>query len=107
MFSKLDLDQAFTRLKVDEDTAKVLTINTINGHFTVHRLLFGISPAPGIFQRLMEGLLADIPGIAILIDDISVSGKTKSEHDQRLKEVLNRLHTYRLKLKKNKCLLGA
>ena len=74
---------------MDEESSKVLTIYTIKDLFSVHRLPFGISAAPGIFQRMMEGLLSSISGVAILIDDVVVTGKTKEEHDQRLDLVLN------------------
>ena len=39
----------------------------------------------------MTQLLSNIPGVICDIDDILVSGCTQQEHDQRLKEVLQRL----------------
>ena len=42
MFSKLDLDQAFTQLMVDEETSKLLALNTPLGLMSVHRLPFGL-----------------------------------------------------------------
>ena len=103
VFSKLDLDQAFTQLSVDDESAELLTLNTIKGLFTVHRLPFGISAAPGVFQRLIEGLLADIEGVAILMDDVLIGGNSRKQYDERVNKVLDRLHTYGLKLKKKKC----
>ena len=103
VFSKLDLDQAFTKLPVDDYSTKLLALITIKGLFTVHRLPFRISTAPGIFQRMMKGLLADIEGVTILMDDILVGGKSIEQHNQLVKEVLDRLHSYGLKLKKKKC----
>ena len=35
---------------------------------------FGLSCAPGIFQRLIEQTVGDIPGVACYLDDIIVSG---------------------------------
>ena len=77
IFLKLDLDQAFTQLEVDDEAAELLTINTVKGLFIVNRLPFGISAAPGIFQRLMERLLAGLPSVAVLLDDIIVAGTNK------------------------------
>lgn len=56
-FSKLDLSQAYQQLKVDYETANVLTVNTHKGLFRVKRLLFGIAAAPGEFERQMDTLL--------------------------------------------------
>lgn len=62
------------------------------------RLAFGIKACTGIFQRLMSTLLAvvptllpGIPGVAVLLDDIVVSGNDTSQHNQGLEFVLRRL----------------
>ena len=47
------------------------------GLFQYTRLLFGISSVQGIFQRVMESLLQDIPGVVIYIDDILI---TEADH---------------------------
>ena len=80
---------------------------TLLKDYAVHRLPFGISVAPGIFQRLMEGLLAGIDRVAVLIAYILITGKTKEEHDSRLKNVLDIFYEYGLKIKKKKSRLYA
>ena len=60
-FSKLDLTQAYNQTLVDEDTQKLLTINTHRGLYQYKRLPFSIASAPAIFQRVMDTLLQDIP----------------------------------------------
>lgn len=85
----------------------MLTINTQRGLLRVKRIAFGIKSAVGIFQRLMEGLLAGISGVAVLLDDIYISGKDEKEHPERVLEVLKRLESASLKLKKSKCIFGA
>lgn len=102
-FSTLDLDRAYTQVVVTEDTAKLLTLNTCKGLYTVHRLAFGVKACPGIFQRLMASLLAGISGIAVLIDDIIVSGSTRQEMQERLDKVLERIGQAGLRLNKVKC----
>ncbi|XP_014785731.1 uncharacterized protein K02A2.6-like [Octopus bimaculoides] len=49
-FSKLDLSEAYLQLQVDEECAKVLTINTHKGLYRFKRLPFGVKVAPAIFQ---------------------------------------------------------
>lgn len=102
-FTTLDLDRAYTQVVVSDDTAKLLTLNTCKGLYTVHRLAFGVKASPGIFQRLMTSLVAGITGVAVLIDDIIISGSTRSEMHQRLDTVLERINRAGLRLNMNKC----
>ncbi|XP_064488368.1 uncharacterized protein K02A2.6-like [Ornithodoros turicata] len=89
IFSTLDLKQAYQQLRLTTAAAEILTVNTIKGLFRVKRLPFGISAAPGIFQRFIDTLLADIPGTsAYLDDDVIVCGKDIDEHNRRLEQVL-------------------
>ena len=104
-YSKLDLSQAYQQLVVDEATQELLTINTHRGLFKVKRLAFGISSAPGLFQRVMETLLQGIPGVVIFLDDILIAGSTKAEHDARLRAVFARVQAAGLHLKANKCVI--
>lgn len=103
IFTTLDLDRAYTQVVVTNDTSKLLTLNTCKGLYTVHRLAFGVKACPGIFQRLMTSLLAGIPGVAVLIDDVIISGRTVQEMQERLDTVLGRIGQAGLRLNKSKC----
>lgn len=102
-FSKLDLSQAYQQLALSEDSKQYLVINTHKGLYRYNRLPFGVSSAPAIFQRVMESLLKGIDGVVVYIDDILVTGKTEEEHLSTLGEVLTRLQSAGLHLKKEKC----
>lgn len=102
-FTTLDLERAYTQVVVDENTAKLLTLNTCKGLYTVHRLAFGVKACPGIFQRLMTALLAGVPGVAVLIDDIIISGHTLPDMCRRLDIVLTRIQRAGLRLNASKC----
>ena len=102
-FTKLDMSQAYQQLLLDDDSKQYVVINTHKGLFKYNRLPFGVSSAPGIFQRVMESVLQGIPGVVVYIDDILVTGQTEAEHLASLKEVLARLSKAGLRLKKNKC----
>jgi len=68
-----------------------------------NRLPFGVSAAPAVFQRSIETLLQGIPNVSVYLDDILVTEKTESEHLEHLSEVLTRLESAGLKLKRQKC----
>lgn len=102
-FTKLDMSQAYQQLLLDEDSKKYTTINTHKGLYQYNRLPFGVSSAPGIFQRTMENLLQGIPRVIVRVDDILVSGKDDPDHLANLETVINRLSKAGLKLRLEKC----
>ena len=102
-FSKLDMSQAYQQLVLDESSRQYVVINTHKGLFRYSRLPFGVSSAPGIFQRVMENLLQDIPGVVVYIDDVLITGHDESTHMAALEEVLKRMEQAGLCLSKSKC----
>ena len=106
IFTKLDLKSAYNQLQLHENSRKYLAINTHKGILLPKRLGFGYASAPAIFQRYMESLLAGVPGVGVLIDDVIVSAGSAQEHLQRLEEVLRRLSEAGLRLQRKKCQFG-
>ncbi|GFO01889.1 transposon ty3-g Gag-Pol polyprotein, partial [Plakobranchus ocellatus] len=106
VFSRIDLQQAFYQLELNEESRFITTFSTHVGLRQFKRLMFGVNAAPEIFQHALGEVLRDIPGVTHFIDDIIVHCKTKREHDHSLTETLNRLHQRGAKLNKDKCLFG-
>ena len=103
IFTKLDLSHAYNQLILNDEAKQYLTINTHRGLFRCNRLSFGISSAVAIFQREMENLFRGLPGVAVYLDDILVTGQTAEQHDSNLRLVLQKLSESGLRLKKEKC----
>ena len=103
LFSKLDLSHAYLQIPLDESSRRYVTINTHKGLFEYLRLPFGVASAPSIFQRVMENLLQGIPRVCVYLDDILVTGATSEEHLANLEQVLQRLHSAGMRLKREKC----
>ena len=103
LFSKLDLSHAYQQLPLEEESKKYTVINTHKGLFRYTRLPFGISSAPGIFQRVIESLLQGVKGVVVYLDDILVTGNMEEMHLRALEEVLSRLERAGLKVKQSKC----
>jgi len=104
-YTKLDLAHAYQQIELDDKSKELATINTQKGLYQYCRLPFRVSsaPAPAIFQRTTEGILHDIPNVAVYIDDILVTGSSESEHLKTLDEVLAHLEAAGLRLKREKC----
>ena len=102
-FSKLDLSNAYLQLPLDEDSQKLVTIHTHKGLFKYHRLPFGVSTAPAIFQRCMETISRGQTGVSVYLDDILITGSTMQEHAKNLEAVLQKLSKAGFKLNRQKC----
>ena len=102
-FTKLDMSQAYQQICLDNESKKYVVVNTTKGLFQYNRLPFGISSAPGIFQRVMENLLCRIPKVVVYLDDILITGSDNAEHLEHLSEVLSRMLQAGLRLRKDKC----
>ena len=103
LFSKLDLAHAYLQVPLEEHSKVLTTINTQRGLYKYTRLPFGVSAAPAIFQRTIEGVLRDLPHVCVYLDDILVTGRSTEEHLTNLKKVSTRLNDAGLRLKRNKC----
>ncbi|KRZ35774.1 Uncharacterized protein T4C_10689 [Trichinella pseudospiralis] len=78
-FTKLDLTKAYLQVELDEDSKKILVINTHN------RRPSGVPSALAIFQNVMDTMLAGIANVAAYLDDIILTGETDDGHWRTLK----------------------
>ena len=102
IFSKLDLSQAYQQLPLDENSKKLLVVNTPRGLYRYTRLPYGVSTAPGIFQSVMDRILQGLP-VPCYLDDILISAKSEEEHDRLLDQTLDRLEKAGITLRQEKC----
>ena len=51
-----------------------------------------VKPVSGIFQRLIENKLSNIPSTVVKIDDILVTGKNDEEYLKNIEKVLEILN---------------
>ena len=77
-FTCLDITGAFPHIVMKENSRKILTVVTIRGYAEPFRLPFGVKTAPKIFQSNIDKLLAGIPNVACIVDDICITGKKTS-----------------------------
>ena len=103
VFSVLDLKQPYYQSPVSKDAQKYLIINSHMGLFSFKRLPIDIHSDPAIFQRFMDGSLADIPKAVSRLDDILIAGTDYKDHLITLSQVLEQLLKYGFKSNKTKC----
>lgn len=106
VFSALDASSGFWQIELDEESSKLCTMSTPYGRYRFKRMPFGISTAPEVFQRVMNEILGDLPGTAVVMDDILAWGKTQQEHDENIRRLLQRCRNVNLRLNPKKCQFG-
>jgi len=102
VFSKIDLKSAYHQIPLHEDSKHLTTFITHCGLYRYNRVCFGLASAPSAFQRIMSQVLEDLAGVLCYLDDILVFGSTVTEHDERLRAVLERIKSTGLTLN-DKC----
>ncbi|XP_056008456.1 uncharacterized protein K02A2.6-like [Ostrea edulis] len=102
-FTKLDLRHSYLQMTVDDESRKLLTINTEKGLYRYNRLVFGVASAPAIWQRTIDTVLQGLAGVKCIMDDMIITGTSEEEHLQNLEAVLQRLDDYNLRVNLDKC----
>ena len=95
-FTKSDLADAYLQIRLDEKSKQLVVLNTHQGLYCYRRMPFGLGYVLAIFQRVIEQIVADIPGVACYLDDIIITGKTEQKTLEWLKDS-------GFRLRKSKC----
>ncbi|KAG1255504.1 hypothetical protein G6F68_010323 [Rhizopus microsporus] len=66
-------------------------------------LPFGCVTGPNSFSRFMHGVIQNLPRVMVYLDDVICFSRTKEEHEQDLRALLQRLSEYNLKISVKKC----
>ena len=105
-FSKIDIRQAFHRLRMaTEEDEELTTFMTRFGNFAYRVLPFGLCGGPASFQRFMNESFFDVLDnfVSIYLDDILIYSKTREEHTNHIRVVLERLREIGIEADIRKC----
>jgi hypothetical protein len=105
VFSKIDLHSGYHQLKIRASDIPKTTFTTRYGLHDYTVMSFGLTNAPAYFMYLMNKVFMEFLDkfVVVFIDDILIFFKTKEEHAEHLKLVLQKLRKHKLYAKRSKC----
>ena len=105
-FCTIDLRAGYHNIPVAADDRDKTAIITRRGLFKFRKMHFGLSTAPGTFQRLMDLVFNGLnyySALAYLDDVVGVFGPIVETLIERLEEFIRRLRDANLKINTRKC----
>ena len=104
-FTKLDITDAYYRLRINKGEEWKTAFRTKYGHYEYLVMPFGLTNAPASFQRFVNEALGEHLDIFVIayLDDILIFSNEYEEHVRHVKAVLKKLEQAALRLKESKC----
>ena len=105
IYTKLDLRDAYHRIRIKEGREWMTAFRTRYGHFEYTVMPFGLANAPATFQAYVNRAMSDLLDVCCIVylDDILIFSNSEEEHVRHVREVLARLRKFRLFIKASKC----
>ncbi|GJY83762.1 putative reverse transcriptase domain-containing protein [Tanacetum coccineum] len=104
VYSKIDLRSGYHQLRFCEVDIPKTAFRTRYGHYEFQVMPFGVTNAPAVFMDLMNRVCKPyLDFVIVFINDIMIYSKSKQEHGEHIKLILELLKKEELYAKFSKC----
>ena len=83
-FTIADFNKGYWMVELDPESRKYTMMALDIGRFQWTRLPMGSIVAQDVFQRKLDGIFLDVPGVTGIADDMVIYGRSDLEHDKHL-----------------------
>ena len=106
VFSTLDLKSAYYQLPLCAEDRPYTAFEACGKLYQYTRLPFGVTNGVSYFQRVIDRIIEKyhLNGVYAYVDNITVSGKDKDDHDFKLQALLDAAEIENLTFNNDKCL---
>ena len=98
----MDQKDSYWQVPLSEESSYVCTFNTPLGRYRFLRMPFGICSASEGLQKRVYKVFGDMQGVEVIADDMIIAGATEEEHDQLLRNVMQRAREQNVKFNPKK-----
>lgn len=104
IFSAIDLQSAYHQVPILQDEKPYTAFEAAGNLYQFRRIPFGVTNGVSSFQRTIDWVIRKekLEGTFAYLDDITVCGRSQSEHDANLQKFLAAAQKYGLTLNKEK-----
>jgi hypothetical protein len=108
LLSFMDAFSGYNQIQMEEKDQEKMAFITSRGLFCYKAMPFGLKNAGATYQRLVNKMFHDQIGrnVEVYVDDMLVKSKEDEDHLADLKETIQALRRYNMKLNSSKCVFG-
>ena len=105
IFSQIDLKSAYHQIPIKDNEKMYTAFEACGNLYQFCRIPFGVTNGVAAFQRTLDFIIQTehLKGTYAYLDDVTICGINKNEHDSNLEEFMKAVNKYGLTLNKEKC----